>query len=97
KIIFKGDTDPSHSQKTNMRFSRDVAGNLAMTPDAGEANGMQVYFVRANAAMGDKYSFGNSSFVYGVSGWETKDAATFDYGKIKHAPLHSVPSGLNQL
>jgi len=93
KIIFRGDTDPSHSQKTNMRFSRDVAGNLVITPDVGEASGMQVYFVRANAQMGDKYQFANSEFKYGVIGWETKDSAAFDYKKIKHAPLHSLPSG----
>ena len=93
RIIFKGDTDPSHSQKTNLRYSRDVAGNLAMVSDTGEPAGMQVYFIRANATMGDKYSFGNSNFVYGITGWETKDSAVFDYKKIKHAPLHSVPSG----
>lgn len=92
-IIFKGTTDPSHSQKTNMIYSRDLAGNLAMIPSDGDANGMQVYFVRANATMGDRYNFGNSEFNYGVTGWETKDAATFDYRKIKHAPLHSLPSG----
>ena len=76
-----------------MRFSRDLAGNLTMVPDTGDADGMQVYFVRANATMGDKYSFGNSQFDYGVTGWETKESTTFDYKKIKHAPLHSVPSG----
>ena len=92
-IIFKGDTDPSYSQKTNLRYSRDLAGNLAVTPDTGGSTGMQIYFVRANASMGDKYSFGNSNFDYGVVGWETKDITTFDYGNIKHAPLHSLPSG----
>jgi len=93
QIIFRGDTDPNHSQPTDLRYSRDVAGNLVVAPDTGKPDGMQIYFVRANAAMGDKYNFGNSSFVYGVTGWETKDAAAFDYGKIKHAPLHSLPSG----
>ncbi|MBZ9572996.1 hypothetical protein KJA17_02360 [Patescibacteria group bacterium] len=92
RIIFRGDTDPSHSQPTNLRYSRDLAGNLAVVPDTG-ANGMQVYFVRANAIQGETYRFGNSDFTYGVVGWETKDTATFNYQNIKHAPLHSLPSG----
>lgn len=92
KIIFKGDTDPSHSQKTNLRYSRDLAGNLAVVPDDG-VNGMQVYFVRANAVQGENYKFANSDFTYGVTGWETGDAATFNYQNVKHAPFHSMPSG----
>ncbi len=95
KIIFKGDTDPSYSQKTNLRFSPYITEDekLALKTVSESQGGMQVYFIRANATMGDKYSFGNSSFVYGINGWETGDSATFDYKKIKHVPLHSIPSG----
>lgn len=94
QIIFRGNVDPNHSQPTDLRYSRDLAGNLAIVPDTGEANGMQVYFVRANVTQGDKYTFGNQQFTLGVnSRWEAENPAAFDYKRVKHAPLHSIPSG----
>lgn len=94
-IIFKGDTDPSHSQKTDLRYSPQITEGekivLTTVPDA--QGGMQIYFVRANAVQGEKYKFANSEFTYGVTGWEAKDIVTFNHKNIKHAPLHSMPSG----
>lgn len=94
QIIFRGGVDPNHSQPTNLRYSRDSAGNLSMVADTGEPTGMQVYFIRANAVQGDRYSFGNQQFTLGINNkWEAENATAFDYRKVKHAPLHSLPSG----
>jgi len=92
RIIARGEVDPSYSQPTNLKFARDKAGNLAIVPI--DQTGMQIYFIRANAMSGDKYFFGNNEFDYTNGlGWETKKPELFDYRRIKHAPLHSIPTG----
>ena len=92
KIINKGTTDPSYSQKTDMKFSRDEAGNINTVSDSNNTIGLSIFLTRANVSAGDKYSFGNSQLTYqGERGW-TSDGA-FDLMTLKHAPVHSVPSG----
>jgi len=93
RIIHKGSTDPSHSQPTNLKFSRGTAGNLLTVSD--ENDGLQIYLIRANAIAGDKYIFGNSEFEYeGMGGrWVVSKPELFDFKRIKHSPLHALPSG----
>ena len=92
KIINKGTTDPSYSQNTDMKFSRDEAGNINTVSDSDNTIGLSIFLTRANVSAGDKYAFGNSQLTYqGERGW-TSDGA-FDLMTLKHAPVHSVPSG----
>jgi len=94
QIVFKGSVRPEYSQRTNIAFTRDAAGRLITTENIDGLNGLQVFFVKAGASRDDRISFANSQFEYGLNGiWETENPSAFNSINIKHAPLHSIPSG----
>ena len=92
EIINVGTIRRSYMHKTNLKFSVDEAGKLVTV--SGDQLGMPIYFIRANASTGDKYSFAGLEFDYTEGlGFETKKPKLFDWQNIKHTTIGEVPPG----
>jgi len=77
-----------HMQKTNLKFSV-IEGKLITVPS--DQKGLPIYFIKANAATGDKYNFAGLEFDFteGI-GFRTENPERFDYQKIRHATIGDV-------